>query len=325
MDRRYSSTRAPVESAPSIDRPPEFRMRRATFRITLIAVMFSLLAPFGLEAADDTIDGSLMVDFSKAPNFKVGSWVRYRGTANSKLGLRKNYTLTLLVAGEEEVWGDKCFWLETWTEHEGRPIYTAASLISYTAFGDTAALKHGMWFIRKMVTGPAGKPGEPEISLWTRDREEIRKRAGEIKKLDPGLIRGTTYDTLGVDTVQVPLGSYKGKVVRERNTITLETMKGDSTYRDVRVETRTRKMADPIPITRMVREDVLDTQIRRGWITGRSSDVKEELLEEGKMRTMVIEYGTSGLKPMVVPARLQGTLEQQAARNKKAAAAKTKG
>lgn len=295
-------------------------MRRAIARIALFALAFSLLVPFGGEAADDVIDGSLMVDFSKAPNFKVGSWVRYRGTARSKLGLKKDYTLTLLVAGEENLWGDRCFWLETWTQHDGKEVpYTTASLISYSAFGDTAALKHGMWFIRKMVTGPAGRNGEPEMSLWTRDREEVRKRAGEIKKLDPGLIRGTTFDTLGVDTAQVPRGSYKGKVVRERSTITLETMKGDSTYRDVRVETRTRKMADQIPITHMVREDVLDTQVRRGWITGRSSDVKEELLEEGKMRTMVVEYGQGDLKPVVVPPRLQGTLEQQAARAKKPA------
>jgi hypothetical protein len=302
-------------------------MRRATSRIALFALAFSLFVPFGGEAADDIIDGSLMVDFSKPPTFKVGSWVRYHGTASSKLGLRKNYTLTLLVAGEEDVWGDRCFWLESWTHHEGRELpYTSASLISYSAFGDTAALRHGMWFIRKMVTSPSGRvPGEPEMALWTRDREEVRKRAGEIKKLDPGLIRGTTFDTLGVDTAQVPRGSYKGKVVRERSTITLETMRGDSTYRDVRVETRTRKMSDQVPITHLVREDVLDTQIRRGWITGRSSDVSEQLLEEGKMRTMVIEYGTGGLTPMMIPARLQKTIEQQAAaRAKPAPKAKSK-
>src|SRR5262245_50256592 len=122
-------------------------MRRAIPRIVLFALAFSLVTPLGLRAADDMIDGSLMVDFSKKPNFKVGSWVRYHGTANSKLGLHKDYTLTLLVAGEEDVWGDRCFWLETWTDHKGKEMLTAASLISYTAFGDTAALKHGMWFI----------------------------------------------------------------------------------------------------------------------------------------------------------------------------------
>jgi hypothetical protein len=294
-------------------------MRRAISRIALFAFAITLAAPFAGAAGDDVIDGSLMVDYSKAPNFKVGSWVRYHGTANSKLGINKDYVLTLLVAGEEDVWGDRCFWLETWTENQGRPINTTASLISYTAFGDTAALRHGTWFIRKMVTGPAGRPGEPEFSLWTRDREEVRRGEDAIKKLDPGLVRGTTFDTLGVDTAQVPRGSYRGKVVRERSTITLETNRGDSTTRDVRVETRMRKMSDQIPITRMVREDVLDTQVRRGWLTGHSGDVKEDLLEEGKMRTMVIEYGSGGLKPMVIPPRLQGTIEQQQARNKKAA------
>jgi len=296
-------------------------MRRAISRIALFALAFTLTAPYGGQAADDTIDGTLMVDYSKAPNFKVGSWVRYHATANSKLGLKLDYTLTLLVAGEEDLWGDRCFWLETWTENQGKPMNAAATLISYTAFGDTVALKHGAWFIRKMVTGPAGRPGEPEFSLWTRDREEVRRSASALNKLDPGLVRGTTFDTLGVDTAQVPRGTYRGKVVRERSTITLETMRGDSTTRDVRVETRMRNMSDEIPITHMVREDVLDTQVRRGWLTGHSGDVKEDLLEEGKMRTMVIEYGRGGLKPLVIPPRLQGTLEQQQARNKKAAPA----
>jgi hypothetical protein len=293
-------------------------MRRAIARIALFTLGISLLAPFAGDAAvDDTIDGTLMVDYSKPPTFKVGSWVRYHGTANSKLGFKRDYTLTLLIAGEEEVWGDKCFWLETWTEHKGRELSTSASLISYTAFGDTMALKRGTWFIRKMVTGPSGKPGEPEFSLWTRDKEEVRRGKGELQKLDVGMIRGTTYDTLGVDTASVPRGNYRGRVVREQSHITLESMKGDSTYRDMRVETRTRKMADEIPITHLVREDVLDSQKRRGWVTGRSSEVKETLLEEGIMRTMVVEYGQGNLKPIVIPARLQSTIAERAAKAKK--------
>ena len=299
-------------------------MRRAIARIALFTLGISLLAPLGGDAAvDDTIDGTLMVDYSKPPTFKVGSWVRYHGTANSLLGFRRDYVLTLLIAGEEEVWGDRCFWLETWTEHKGKEPNVSTSLISYTAFGDTTALKRGTWFIRKMVTGPAGKPGEPEFSLWTRDKEEVRRSKAELQKLDVGMIRGTTYDTLGVDTVSVPRGTYRGSVVRERSTITLETMKGDSTYRDMRVETRTRKMSDEIPITHMVRENVLDTQKRRSWITGKSSELKETMLEEGVMRTMVIEYGQGGLKPKVLPARLQSTIAERAAKAKKSAPSST--
>ena len=287
-------------------------MRRAIARIALFTLGISLLAPLGGDAAvDDTIDGTLMVDYSRAPTFKVGSWVRYHGTANSMLGFKRDYTLTLLIAGEEEVWGDKCFWLETWTEHKGKEMTVAASLISYTAFGDTMALKRGTWFIRKMMTGPG------QFSLWSRDKEEVRRGKSELQKMDVGMIRGTTWDTLGVDTASVPSGTYRGKVVRERSQIAFESMKGDSTYRDMRVETRTRKMADEIPITHLVREDVLDTQKRRGWITGHSGEVKETLLEEGVMRTMVVEYGQGSLKPKAIPPRLQSSLAERAAKAKK--------
>ena len=143
-------------------------------------------------------------------------------------------------------------------------------------------------------------------------------------KTSAGTVRGTTYDKLGVDTVSVPRGNYRGKVVRESSQIAAEFMKGDSTYRDTRVETRTRNMADEIPITHMAREVVHDVQTRRGWITGRSSELKETLLEEGTMRTMVIEYGHGDLKPLVIPARLQSTVAERAAKAKKSSSGTAK-
>lgn len=290
-------------------------MRRATLVLLAVFALLALLPRTGATVSDDAIDGTLMVDFTRPPTFKVGSWVRYRSVATSKLGFSRNYTMTLLIAGEEDLWGDRCFWLETWTHHAGKesPGVTA-SLISYSAFGDTAAKFHATWFIRKMVTGPGSSvQGEPDYSLWTRDNEELKRRRSELPK-EAAATRGTTYDTLGVDTVVVPRGSYRGAVVRERNRIISEAMRGDSTYRQEREEIRTRKLSTDVPITHMVREDVLDTQMRRGWITGRSSEAKEELLEQGVMRTLVEDYGTGGLQPRILPARLRMTVEQQRAR-----------
>ena len=300
-------------------------MRRATLGLIAALALIAALPRSGSAVDDQTIDGTLMVDFGRAPSFKVGSWVRYHCVANSKLGYHRNYVLTLLVAGEEDLWGDRCFWLESWTDNEGKEgPGIAASLVSYSAFGDTAAKSHATWFIRKMVTGPNGPaPGEPDVSLWTRDNEEIKRRRSELPK-DAATTRGTTYDTLGVDTVAVPRGAYRGPVVRERNRVISELMKGDSTYHQEREEIRTRKLSWDVPITHMVREDVVDTQHRRGWITGHSSEGKEEELEKGVMQTIVIDYGTGGLEAKAVPARLRMTIEQQKARQTNAAVASKK-
>ena len=307
------------DALPTLGVRRRFRMRRATFRLVLVAIGLTLLLPAGGVARDDMIDGTMMVDYSKPPSFKIGTWVRYHTVGSSLLGLRRNYTLTLLIAGEEDVWGDRCFWLETWTQQEGKSPDHTASLISYSAFGDTAALRHAMWFIRKMVTGPSGRvPGEPEFSLWTRDGEDVRQRSSALRKQDPLLFRGTTFDTLGPDTAMVPRGTYRGTVVRERSQITLETMYGDSTHRDERVEVRTRNMSDDIPITHLVRERVHDLQKRKRWLLGRSNDATQEVLEEGTMRTMVIEYGHGGLTPAVIPPRLRVTIEEQQARRRAA-------
>jgi hypothetical protein len=194
----------------------------------------------------------------------------------------------------------------------------SASLISYSAFGDTAAKNHATWFIRKMATGTGSQKGEPEMSLWTRDNEEIRRRRSELPK-DAATMRGTTYDTVGVDTVAVPRGSWRGPVVRERNRIISEQMKGDSTYHQEREEIRTRKLAWDIPITHMVREDVVDTQNRLGWITGHSSEAKNEELEKGLMQTIVMDYGTGGLESKAIPVRLRMPIDQQKAREGTAA------
>jgi len=290
-------------------------MRRATLGLVAALLLVTMFPVSGSSAVDDqTIDGTLMVDYGRPPAFKVGTWVRYHCIANSKLGYHRDYDLTLLVAGEEDLWGDRCFWLESWTANSGKDPGYSASLVSYTAFGDTAAKNHATWFIRKMVTGPNGpSPGEPDISLWTRDNEEIRRRRSELPK-DAATTRGTTFDTLRVDTVAVPRGAWRGPVVRERNRVISELMKGDSTYHQEREEIRTRKLAWEIPITHMVREDVVDTQNRRGWITGHSSEAKEEELEKGIMQTVLVDYGTSGLEARVIPPRLRMTIEQQKAR-----------
>ena len=131
-----------------------------------------------VERVPDIIDGSGMVDFSKRPSFTVGSWVKYRTTGSSLQGHRDDYTVTLLVAGEEVFWGEPCLWLETWVEKSDTRSTPIASLISYTAFGDTMASKRVLWFIRKTIHGML-----PDGSLVESVSRVIRLRGNDSRFL----------------------------------------------------------------------------------------------------------------------------------------------
>jgi hypothetical protein len=289
-------------------------MRRATALLVAACLGLAvLLAAPPIPAAVKSLDSSMMVDYSGRPGFQVGSWVRYRVTSRSKLGVAEDYYITMLIGGEEDFWGDPGFWLETWVTNDAGDTSATASMVSYSAFGDTAAARHLTWFLRKMVTGQHGPGGGAEVTVWTRDGNEIRQRAKDQPR-DLITARGTTFDTLGVDTTVVPRGSFKGKVVRERTAIIAEQMKGDSTYRYQREEIRTRKMSDEVPITHMVREDVVDTQTRKGWITGHSGESEEEVLERGVMATILVGYGVGEIAPGVTPARVRMSLAEQRAK-----------
>ena len=194
------------------------------------------------------IDGSEMVDYTRAPNFGVGSWVTYHAVSNSALGYHSDYFITLLIAGEEEFWGERCFWLETWTKDAGADTFYTASLISYSAFGDTAAVNHIGWFVRKTIQH-LGADGEPEQMLNKRDATEFKLRAKDRnKRVEEGKETEKLIDTLGVDTVAVPRGRFRGPVVREINRLVENAFRGDSTIYYIRQETRTRKLAEAMPI-----------------------------------------------------------------------------
>src|SRR5262249_29444747 len=110
-------------------------MRRAIPRLLAaiaVAAAFATLDTPSMHAEGRmVINGIGLVDYAHKPTFKVGDWVRYRMLSHSELGESDDYTLTLLIAGEEDFWGDPGFWLETWAElSTGQPSIRAA-LMSY--------------------------------------------------------------------------------------------------------------------------------------------------------------------------------------------------
>src|SRR5262245_20189051 len=105
-------------------------MHRAVLAFVLIAA-FPLVALAAKPSGP--VDGVGMLDFRQG-RFKVGGWVRYRTKGDTEQGYKTDYTVTVLIGGEEKWWGEDCFWVETQTSYSGNaPEYTA-SLISFSVF-----------------------------------------------------------------------------------------------------------------------------------------------------------------------------------------------
>src|SRR5258705_10955390 len=108
-------------------------MRHAVVALLLVAgtPLVCMAAP------EDPVDAIAEISYAAGPKFKVGDYVRYRTTGTGEQGIKVDYTVTILVAGEELWWGEKCFWIETQTSSfNGDPEITA-SLLSYSVFEDS--------------------------------------------------------------------------------------------------------------------------------------------------------------------------------------------
>jgi hypothetical protein len=246
------------------------------------------------------LDGIAMIDLSGKANLKVGSWVAYHTVSDSYLGYHEDYKVLLLIAAEEEFWGERCFWLETWTMERGDTVCTA-SLVSNAALGDTASARNPAWFERKSVRS-IGDDGLPEELIPTRPSNQFRvPQASRGHRPDEAEgIKERSLDTLAVDTCRTPIGSFRGPGVREITTLVQEVMRGDSTVHYTRDEERIRRLDSRIPITRLARETIHDVQKNRIWLTGQSGQSTTRVLEEARGLTMITGYGDHGVAPRVV-------------------------
>jgi hypothetical protein len=238
--------------------------------------------------------------------------VHYRTVSSSWLGYQSDYEVWLLIAGEEEFWGQKGFWLETWTRDHGEDTLYTASLLAHRAVGDSAALRQPAWFTLKTVRGVDAE-GHPTVDIPIRDRSELRVAAADRghRAAEEQGTRDRGFDSLAVDTCSLPAGHFRGPGVREVNRVTQEVMRGDSTIHYERVETRIRKLDARIPITRMAREDIRDIQTDDVWPTGESAKSTRRVLEDARGLTWLVDYGDHGLAPRVVnqlPVRPSGTV-----------------
>ena len=263
----------------------------------LTAGVVALASAGAVDRAPDVIDGTGWVDYSQRPNFQVGSWVKYRTKGSSLLGHQDDYTVTILIAGEEVWWGEPCFWIETWTEKEGRSLPTA-TLMSYSAFGDTMASRHVMWFIRKNIDGMNAK-GAPDVVLYSRDPSEFKLRKAnwdeENAKTAP------RFDTLGTASVTVPAGEFETTKIQRFRGLMETAERGDSTVYYWRSYYEYYYRTPRIPITRMAKLEVDDRQEGRTWRVGQSDKSPLNMLERSQDSTVLVEQGTGGLTPKLVP------------------------
>ena len=286
-------------------------MRRAVLALMLVA---ALPHPAWSSKPDGPVDAIGMVDYRHGPGFKVGDWVKYRTTGESLQGYRTDYTVTVLIAGEEMWWGEKCFWVETQTSYSGQPAELAASLISYGIFSDSLPTRRFGRYMRKYLDGvdPAGGFTQQP---FLRARTEITNR--HFAEFEPE----REVDTLGVHRIEVPKGAFDALRVRQVYREKKLEQEGDSTVYFEMVEDHSHWWSDRVPITHLVRIDQENVQRRRVWMIGESDNAPLQVVELSTGGTELLDFGT-GMKSLTIPERFQRPVSEQRAAPKKPAPAR---
>jgi hypothetical protein len=280
-------------------------------RALVMAILALLLIPAARPALAQKrtlIDAIGAVDYLHGrASIHVGTWARYRTTGSAAAGVTDEYTSTVLIAGDEDWWGEECFWVETHTELPDGVVIPAATLMSYAIFDDSLAIPHLLVYQRKRIT-EVGEDGLPV-------QQVVRRGESQLKSRDP-FGSGLTWivDTLGVDTLRTAKGDFVCLKVRREQGVSQTSESQDSTrYTEIR-KSRTTWITMDVPVTHYARE-VFETDLKqRTWLTGRSK-------EAGPLRTVehttgtveLVDFGTAGVEALLVPEALRRPLSEQRA------------
>ena len=265
----------------------------------LTALLFASTARSTLAQESALLDGIGTLDYARGPSIiKVGSWVKYRMTAKSELGATDDYTMTVLIAGKEEWWGEDCFWVETATQRAQGPVEMAATLMSTAIFDDSLASRHVLLYQRKRVA-EIDENGQRRQQTVRRGDSAIKGRTPP----DPGLT--ILVDTLGTDTVKTAQGDFVCLKVRTEQGVSATSQSADSSqYTEIR-DVRVGYMTPEIPVTGRAREEVDYSMSRRTWLTGRSQESSLlRLMDRSKGVLELVAYGTQGLEATYAPVDL---------------------
>jgi hypothetical protein len=281
-------------------------MRRATKWLGL-ALCAAALLPAGLTAAPvKQVNGIGLIDYTRKPEFKVGDWVKYQITGQNTSGARDDYSVMLIIAGEESFWGEDAFWIETWTESKNNPPMGAATLMSYSIFQDSLPMPHMLLYQRKQIN-ESDEQGNPIQVVMRRSPASLKLRTPYDDAIHMNI------DTLGRDTTSVAKGLFQ--VLR------VSTMQGKSTTREIGDSTEYSEIWDrrvdylsrKIPITSVVRESIETMFQQRKWQIGRSADAPAlRIIDRSLGEARLIDYG-SGMKSRILPPAMQKSLPGRAA------------
>jgi len=292
--------------------------RSRSFVAPVLALALAAFAlPARAQPPNTQIDAIGVLDYLHGPgSIKVGSWVKYHVTARSELGVTDDYTVTLLIAGEEHWWGEDCFWVETWTKPASGPLMAAATLMSYAIFDDSLAVPHTQLYMRKTIAGQK-EDGSPLEQLYRRGNASVKSRTPITDRL------ARKVDSLGTEVVKTPKGDFSCRKVRSEQAVGTSAQSADSSQYTETREIHVLYWTPDVPITHTAREEMEMSNARRTWLTGRSKESGPlRLVDRSRGTVELVDFGTGGLKPLLIPAAVQKSLaEQRAAQSKPAAAA----
>jgi hypothetical protein len=222
----------------------------------------------------------------------------------------------VLIAGEEDFWGDPGFWIETWVDMPGAPPQTSAALVSYDIFSDSVATQRLLLYTRKLIS-MVNDDGSPKIDVNKPAAGTVRARREVMNPASFDL------DTLGTDTVQTTKGVFKAlKVLMKQGKGATQSVGDSSIYTEVR-ENRTSFYVLDVPITHLVREDIESINARKSWPIGRSGDALPlTIRDRGLGSARMVDFGHNGT-PRLVPERLRHTIAEQVAAENAAAKPKS--
>jgi hypothetical protein len=291
-------------------------MRRAITALAILLAVVTLDATRSHAESATVMNGIGLVDYRHKPDFKIGDWVRYQLKSHSELGAKDDYELTVLIAGEEDFWGDPGFWIETWVDMPGAPPQTSAALVSYDIFGDSVATQRLLLYTRKLIS-MVNDDGSPKIDVNKPAASTVRARREVMNPASFDL------DTLGTDTVQTTKGVFKAlKVLMKQGKGATQSVGDSSIYTEVR-ENRTSFYVLDVPITHLVREDIESINARKSWPIGRSGDALPlTIRDRGLGSARMVDFGHNGT-PRLVPERLRHTIAEQVAAENAAAKPKS--
>jgi hypothetical protein len=280
-------------------------MRRAILFIAALCLGAGLCSGLARaqESSPSLINGVGLIDYGRAPDFKVGTWTRYHVTGQSSLGHFDDYLVTIAVAGEEKFWGEDCFWVETATTPKGGGTSVVATLMSYSVFNDSLPFPHMQFYMRKSISESDSK-GNPLEMVNRRPPGALKTRDRKDRNLH------WYIDTLGVETIQSKKGDFSCKRVHIRQDIVVEVDKADSTVSEETKEDRDSFVSAKVPVTGIVREDIDFKLLRQAWLIGRSKDAPQLLLQHSTGRAELDEFG-AGYHSELIPAAKQRSIHEQ--------------